>query len=115
MTIVYVCVHITSLFFFLVSPRITNISGNIVTEGGNTTLKCLAEGEPRPTTTWTRVSDGSIISGTLVNVIRQHANVSYRCTAENGVGRPATRDVFVDVQCECCNFKFIYIHNKYST
>lgn len=83
-------------------------------EGGNTTLKCLGEGKPAPSITWTRLSDGSnitwtrrsdgsVISRTLVNIIRQNASVGYRCTATNGVGNPDTRVVFTDVQCECSN------------
>ncbi|XP_044180336.1 hemicentin-1-like isoform X3 [Acropora millepora] len=90
-------------------PKIIEVSGFSVPEGGNTTLKCLAEGKPTPNITWTRLSDksnitstrlsdGSVISRTLLNITKQDAILGYRCTAINGVGNPDTRDVFIDVQ-----------------
>ncbi|XP_015768091.1 PREDICTED: fibroblast growth factor receptor 2-like isoform X5 [Acropora digitifera] len=90
-------------------PKIIEVSGFTVREGGNMTLKCLAEGKPRPSITWTRLYDGSnitwsrlpdgrVISRTLVNITRQNASVGYRCTATNGAGNPDIRDVFIDVQ-----------------
>ena len=97
---------------FVERPKIIKVSGFSVPEGGNATLKCLAEGKPTPNTTWTRLSDksnitstrlsdGSVISRTLLNITKQDAILGYRCTAINGVGNPDTRDVFIDVQCEC--------------
>lgn len=83
-----------------VSSSIINITGQNVREGGNVTLKCLAEGKPKPTITWTRVSDNRIVTMPLIN-IRRHDSKAYRCTAYNGIGIPATRDVFMDVQCKC--------------
>ncbi|XP_074634758.1 igLON family member 5-like isoform X1 [Acropora palmata] len=82
----------------LVQTQITNVTGKTVTEGGNVTLKCLAEGNPTPTVMWTRLSDNSVVTMPLTNIRRQNASVGYRCTANNGVKSPATRDVFLDVQ-----------------
>ena len=66
------------------------------------TLKCSAEGKPTPRITWTRLSDNSNVTMPLINFSRYDVR-EYRCTADNGVGTPATRDVSIDVQCKCCN------------
>ncbi|XP_044164816.1 fibroblast growth factor receptor 2-like isoform X1 [Acropora millepora] len=81
----------------LVQSQITYISGEVVAEGGNVTLKCLSEGNPPPIMTWTRLSDNSVVTMPLTNIRKQDAG-EYRCTADNGVGTPATRNVFIDVQ-----------------
>ena len=86
---------------FLVPSRITGDSGNLtVTEGQDVTLECHATGNPAPIITWTRLSDNSVFNGTLANISRQDKE-GYRCTANNGVGSPAIKDVFITVQCEC--------------
>ena len=64
------------------------------------TLKCLAEGKPKPTITWTRLSDNRIATMPLIHISR-HDPKAYRCTANNDVGIPATREVSIDVQCKC--------------
>lgn len=86
-----------------VQAQITNVTGKTVIEGGNVTLKCLAKGNPTPTIMWTRLSDHSVVTMPLTNIRRQNASVGYRCTADNGVKSRATRDVFLDVRCECYN------------
>ena len=94
------CLH--SNFVFAVQPIITEILGNqTVTDGGNATVKCLADGKPTPNIKWTRLSDNSVVNMTLTNIGRQDAG-NYRCTADNGMGSPATGDVWIDVQCESC-------------
>ena len=76
------------------------ITGNTaVIEGGNVNLNCLASGKPKPRITWTRLSDNSVVTMPLININR-HDVRDYRCTAENGVGTPSTRDVTIDVQCK---------------
>ena len=90
---------------FAVPPTITEISGHqTVTEGGSVTLKCLADGKPMPNIVWTRLSDYSVVSMTLTDIRRQDAG-NYRCTANNGIGSPATGDVLIVVQCEFCNLQ----------
>ena len=66
------------------------------------TLKCIAEGKPTPSITWTRLSDNSVVTMPLINISR-HDVRDYRCTAYNGVGTPDTREVTTDVQYKCCN------------
>ena len=83
-----------------VSSSITNITGENVREGENVTLKCLAEGKPKPTITWTRLSDNRIVTMPLIQISR-HDPKAYRCTADNGVGIPATGEVSIVVQCKC--------------
>ena len=90
---------------FAVPPTIVEISGSqTVTEGENVTLKCLADGKPMPNIIWTRLSDNRVVSMTLTDIRRQDAGV-YRCIVHNGIGWPAERDVFIVVQCECCNLQ----------
>ena len=86
--------------YIAVPPSITEISGNqTVTEGGNVTLTCLADGKPTPNITWTRRSDNRVVNTTLTDIIKQDAG-SYKCTADNGIGNPAMADVRIVVQCE---------------
>ena len=66
------------------------------------TLKCLAEGKPTPSITWTRLSDNRTVTMPVINISR-HDVIVYRCTADNGVGSPAYEEVSVDVQCEYHN------------
>ncbi|KAK2547306.1 hypothetical protein P5673_032806 [Acropora cervicornis] len=78
---------------------ITKITGKTVKERWNVTLKCLADGTPPIRITWTRLSDNTTVTMPLINISR-HDVRDYRCTADNGVGNPATRDVSIDVQCK---------------
>lgn len=51
------CVPLSSLFFFLVPPKIYDISPNItVNEGGNISLFCFASGKPEPKITWRHIT-----------------------------------------------------------
>ena len=36
-----------------------------------------------------------------LNITRGKNKESYRCTADNGVGNPLTKDVIVNTLCEC--------------
>ena len=91
-----------STFAFAVQPRIIAISGNhTLNEGGNATLKCLADGNPTPKITWTRLFDDTDIIMPMTDIKRQDAG-RYRCTADNGIGKPVTGAVWIVVQCEFC-------------
>ena len=90
---------------FAVPPTIVEISGSqTVAEGGNVTLECLADGKPMPNITWTRLPDNSVVIMPLTDIRRQDAG-KYRCTADNGIVSPANKDVWIVVQCKCCNLK----------
>lgn len=94
-------------------PSITEITGKTVTEGENVTLDCSATGTPGPNTTWTRLSDHNVVTMPLINISR-HDVRDYRCTADNGVGTPASREVSIDVQCKCYVELFIFIKSMIS-
>ena len=76
-----------------------------VKKGDDVTLNCRASGKPAPVVKWARVGklmpDGSseIESEvvTFTNVNRKHAG-TYRCTADNGHGREASKTVEVAVE-----------------
>jgi len=77
---------------------ITHISGNqTVNETDVVTLNCSAEGMPTPSITWTRVSDNSYVSFPLTITGKQDEG-GYRCTADNGIGNPASQDVYIIVE-----------------
>ena len=63
------------------------------------TLKCSAVGKPKPTITWTRLSDNTVVTMPL-NITGEKDKGGYRCTADNGVGKRLIKDVCVDVQGE---------------
>ncbi|XP_068733268.1 hemicentin-2-like [Montipora capricornis] len=79
------------------SPNIIEISANqTITEGDDVILDCKADGNPTPNVTWTRRSDNVAVTMPMTIIRRQDAG-GYRCTADNGVGSPATGDVFIIV------------------
>ena len=85
------------------TSRITNISGEqIVNEGDEVSLLCLAEGNPAPTITWKKVADNTRVKFPLTIRGSQDEGM-YRCTAENGVGSPVTKFVNLTVRCKCCS------------
>ncbi|XP_068685566.1 fibroblast growth factor receptor 2-like [Montipora foliosa] len=59
-------------------------------------LNCLADGRPKPTITWTRLSDSTRVIMPF-NISSTQYGGYYRCTAGNGVGRSLTKDVFINV------------------
>jgi len=90
------------LLLLLISapPDITHISDNkTVIENDIVTLICIADGHPPPSITWTQLSDNSVVTFPLT-ISRQDEGY-YRCTANNSIGSPATKDVFITVLCKC--------------
>ena len=88
------------LFYFVASPsNIITSSNQIISAPAELTLNCSADGKPKPTITWTRLSDNTVVTMPL-NIIGEKDTGSYRCTADNGVGKPLSKDVFVDVHGE---------------
>lgn len=88
-------------YFVLLDPaNITHISGNqTANETEEVTLNCSAIGMPTPSITWTRVSDNSSVSFPLTITGKQDEG-GYRCTADNGIGRPASQVVYITVESE---------------
>ncbi|XP_066025226.1 hemicentin-2-like isoform X2 [Pocillopora verrucosa] len=87
----------TATIHVLYKSRITNISGEqIVKKGDEVNLFCLAEGNPAPKITWTKVADNSQVNFPLTIRDSQDEGM-YRCTAENGVGSPVTKFVNMTV------------------
>ena len=78
----------------------THISNNqTLNVGSSVTLNCSADGNPPPVISWTRVSDNSAVVFPLTNIELQDEG-TYRCTANNSVGRAVARDVSIVVHCE---------------
>ena len=63
-------------------------------KGDVSSLKCTASGYPAPNITWTRLSDNSVVTMPL-NITSEQDGGFYRCTADNGFGSPANRDVAI--------------------
>ena len=88
------------VFDFVAPPSNIITSSDLnVTAPAELTLNCSAEGNPAPTITWTRVSDHTFLN-MPVKFTGEKDKGSYRCTADNGVGKPLVKDVFVDVHGE---------------
>ena len=91
--------HSYSSFYPLTDPPSINlISGNItVNDRDSVTLTCTADGFPAPNITWTRLLDNSSVPETF-NITGKQDEGYYRCTADNGIGNPATGDIFITVK-----------------
>ena len=88
-------------------PEITSISDNqTLNKDDSVSLNCTADGYPTPTITWAKVSDNSSVSFPLIISGKQNEGL-YRCTADNGIGSPATKEVFITVHRECVNVDII--------
>ena len=57
-------------------------------------LECTGDGYPAPNITWTRLSDNNGVTFPLTITGKQDEG-AYRCTANNGFGSPAIRDVTI--------------------
>ena len=92
--------------------------------GDVVSLFCMAEGNPAPKITWTKVADNSQVNFPLTVRGSQDEGL-YRCTAENGVGSPVTKFVNMTVHCKgvvmavmivfclISSFYIILAHNRY--
>ncbi|KAL9964639.1 hypothetical protein ACROYT_G028311 [Oculina patagonica] len=78
-------------------PQITSISGNqTLNKEDTTSLNCTADGNPKPHITWIKVSDNSSVSFPLAITGKENEGI-YRCTADNGIGSPVSKDVSIIV------------------
>lgn len=87
------------------------------TEGTDMTLLCESDGFPAPTVTWSKiggVSNFSYPSGQRLiirNINRTEAG-TYRCTASNGIGKPALHVMHVNVFCKFTTLSYITTDTK---
>ncbi|XP_065204909.1 lachesin-like [Planococcus citri] len=78
----------------------------VVVESQNVTLECYAGGFPPPTISWRRDNNqilptgGSVYRGNILPIgsVNKDHRGTYYCVAENGVGRGARRNIFIEVQ-----------------
>ena len=88
------------VWLFLDPPSITHvIHDRIVNETDVVLLNCTGDGNPPPLIRWTRLADNITVSKVL-NITGEQDEGLYRCTAENGVGNAATKDVNITVLCK---------------
>ena len=81
-------------------PSITHIiHDRTVDETDVVLLNCTGDGNPQPTIRWIRVPDKNLEFKEL-NITGKQEEGLYRCTAENGVGNAATKDVNITVLCK---------------
>ena len=90
-----------SFSFVDVAPpsNIIMSSDQTITAPAKPTLNCLADGKPKPTIFWTRVSDNTNVSMPL-NITGGKNEESYRCKADNGIGNPLTKVIKITILCE---------------
>ena len=89
-------------------PEFNNVSSDVVVVEGDPsiTLECIADGEPTPIITWTKVyangSDSGVLGIGNQFVLETNRNNSeiYRCAAYNGIGTAPNRTVKVEVNCK---------------
>ena len=89
-------------------PEFNNISSDVfvVEDDPSITLECIADGEPTPSITWTKVYANGSDSGVLRTgnqfVLETNRNNSgtYRCAAYNGIGTAPNLTVKVEVNCK---------------
>ena len=98
---------IIMLYHISVPPRITVLPArqSRITLGTNFTLTCNASGDPTPNITWTkegRTAAQFNVSGHKLDLVNVNVDDvgSYKCTADNGYGTPATSLAVVDVRCK---------------
>lgn len=76
-------------------------------ERRNVTLYCNATGRPTAQLSWIRVRDGkTVASENILHIAAadRSRRGEYRCVADNGVGNPVSKSVYLDVHCKFRKF-----------
>ena len=93
----------------------------VVQENAPAVLLCHAFGSPKPTVSWRRENNAVLPTGGIVykgNVLKIHSvkkedRGTYYCVADNGIGKPARRNVAVEVSNSCplssCTVLYMYV------
>ena len=82
----YLLILVSFVFCCLDAPEITHISApQTPNRGEMLTLNCTADGNPAPTITWTRLSNGNMVNMPLTVTGKEYEG-GYRCTASNRIG-----------------------------
>ncbi|XP_068685501.1 hemicentin-1-like [Montipora foliosa] len=90
----------------------TRAQDQVVLEGGPPIqLNCVADGEPKPNITWTKVNNGSdgdiLFAGESFVLPNNRSNAgTYRCHASNGIGNDVNQTATVVVNFKPENFMF---------
>ena len=103
----------SAVFAFILTdqPSITSISADQTVKVGDMVwLNCTADSFPPENITWTKLSTNRIIVRMPLNIAGKQDEGFYTCTADNGVGNPATADVFIAVHCkyQYCYYYFCW-------
>ena len=100
--------HFLFVIYLTDPPEFNSFSSDVVVVEGDpsVTLECIADGEPTPNITWTKVyadgSDSGVLGTGNQFVLETNRNNSgtYRCTAYNGIGTAPNHTVKVEVNCK---------------
>ena len=100
--------HFLFVIYLTDPPEFNSFSSDVVVVEGDpsVTLECIADGEPTPNITWTKVytngNDSDVLETGNQFVLETNRINSgmYRCTAYNGIGTAPNRTVKVEVNCK---------------
>ena len=100
--------HFLFVIYLTDPPEFNSFSSDVVVVEGDpsVTLECIADGEPTPNITWTKVytnGNDSDVLGTGNQFVLGNNRINsgtYRCTAYNGIGTAPNRTVKVEVNCK---------------
>ena len=83
---------------YVITPENIRTPGNqTVNQSDTLSLVCTAGGSPVPNVTWTKLPQNTLANFSLTITGKQDEGY-YRCTADNGVGNPATAQIFITVE-----------------